>query len=289
MKVLVFGNCVTVTFSEVVRAIFPKWDVRRVDMGSAQTWLASGDKPEFTDFLRACDLIVASPMVNWPGLVAALNPVADRIVIPSPIFRGLHPDIAIVPNLKGIFSASQTSLIAVAACSLGLSASECRKLYNERTYSALGYFDLYQRDGSNMVSVYREAGIDISGDFTQWAARGDFFYMPIHPRSFVLIDIIRRTFLGRYIDQQIHLEVADLYQSMADHLALMDRWPVYPEIAARHGFSGDLIWRNLPRRPEVDLQAFVEDEFNALATLDAGWRELPFVQRAAATLRPLTL
>jgi hypothetical protein len=139
MKVAVVGNCVTATYSEVLKATFPSWDVRRVDIGSAEKWLTTEQKPEFNRYLQVCDLFVGNP-IRFEPLAAAVNPSADQIIIPPLVFRGLHPDIAIVPNLKSIFGASQTSLIAVGASALGLEISECLKLYNETVYAALGLF-----------------------------------------------------------------------------------------------------------------------------------------------------
>ena len=52
MKVAVIGNCVTVTYSDVLKTIFPKWDVRRVDIGSAERWLTKEVKPDFTQYVR---------------------------------------------------------------------------------------------------------------------------------------------------------------------------------------------------------------------------------------------
>jgi hypothetical protein len=148
-------------------------------------------------------------------------------------------------------------------------------------------FDLYDKDKVRLIEAFRVLDIDLSKDFAGWEARGDFFYVPIHPRLSVLIDVLCRACLGRYIDQHILAEIGDLYQSLPDHLVGMARWPVYPEIAVRHGFAGSLVWRRLRGHPEMDLASFVHDAYRALSELDGSWRSIPFVQRAAATLRPL--
>jgi hypothetical protein len=129
MKTIVFGNCATVTYGETIKEIFPDWEIRRVDLGEGLRWLADGSKPEFTQYLRTCDLYVGHPMGEWPSIAAAVNPAADRVLIPSLIFRGLHPDIAIVPGFDSPVGNAQTSLIAVAARALDLGVAETVKLY----------------------------------------------------------------------------------------------------------------------------------------------------------------
>jgi hypothetical protein len=286
MKALVIGNCATVTYSDTLKAIFTDWEVRRVAEGAAQEWLIGGSKPEFTQFLQSCDLIVSHPhLLEFQPLANSLNPKADRIIIPGLVFSGLHPDIAILPRFNGVFSSSQTSLIAVGACARGLGVYESLKLYNETTYAQLGYFDHYEKQKHSVISNFRKYDIDLVHDFPIWESQGDFFYFPIHARVFVLADILRRALLGRYINGRVHSATANLSLTLPDHLG-GQTWPIYPELAARRGFAGSLIWRGLQGYAEMSLVDFVSSTFQSLSTMEESWRHVSFVEQAGATLRP---
>ena len=286
MKAIVIGNCVTVTYGESLKEILPDWEVRRVDIGSALKWLSDGSKPEFTQYLGSCDLYLGNPMVS-EALAQALHKSADRIIIPPIVFRGFHPDIAILPGFSGLLNAAQTSLIVLGARASHLSVDQTVRLFNEETYQALGYFDLYKTERQQMLQTFETAGIDLNDDFLRWEAQGGFFYIPIHPKSFVLIDILRRALLGRYIDERSHAGAACLAGMLPDHLENMEAWPIYPDIAARLGFSGDLIWRRVKGRAVLSLEEFVTKEFEFLDAAKQEWRQVAFVARAASMLQTL--
>jgi Polysaccharide biosynthesis enzyme WcbI len=185
MKVLVVGNCAALSYTDALRALFPDWDVRLVDQGSAKKWLIDESKPEYIQFLQSCDLFVGHPhLFEFQPFGNKLNPKADRIIIPGLAFSGLHPDIAILPGFDGAFSDSQTSLIAISAYALGLSVDEGVKLYNETTYTQLGYFDYYEIQKQRVIHEFRQNDIDLTDDFLIWESRGGgdsfiFRYMPV--------------------------------------------------------------------------------------------------------------
>jgi hypothetical protein len=286
MKAVVVGNCVTVTYGEALQEMLPDWEVKRADLGHALAWLSDGSKPEFTNYLATCDLYVGHPITS-PQLADTLNPSADRIIIPPVVFRGLHPDIAILPGFTGLYSSSQTSLIVIAARALDLRVDQTVRLFSEATYRALGYFDVYATERKKMIDTFRASGIDLGDDFPRWEAKEGFFYLPIHPRCFVLVDIIRRTMLGRRIDEQTHANAARFRETLTDHLKNMEAWPVYPDFAERIGFDGDLIWRRVKGHAELSLEEFVASEFQSLDAADPAWRQTPFVGQAASLLKPL--
>jgi hypothetical protein len=102
-----------------------------------------------------------------------------------------------------------------------------------------------------------------------------------------LIDVIRRALLGRYIDDRVHAASAGLAETMIDRFAMAETWPIYPEIAARHGFAGSLVWRNLAGHAELSLETYLSLTFQTLDAMEQDWRQVAFVERVAAVLRPL--
>jgi|SRR5579862_1197841 len=292
MRVLVMSNCVMATYVACLQALRPDWEVRGVGLDEAGAWLARGVKPEFLRYAGACDLYFGWPLDNH-GLADVLNPQADKIIVPPLHFRGLHPDLATLDGFRGPFSRdaanTQTSLIALAAKWLEYRVEQACALYCERSYEALGFFQLYQSECERLLALFGASGIDLREELRDWEQRGDFFYVCHHPRVFVIVDIVRRALVDRYLDRQRFAGSASLRDTLQDDLAWSETWPVYPEIARRIGFAGGLTWR-LP--PPLDgqplsLHEMVERTFRALDDTPSGWRETGFIVEAAAILARL--
>src|SRR6185437_13329155 len=119
---------------------------------------------EFVVYLRACEVYVGEPP-EGRSFAEYLNPDAQRVVLPGLYFRGLHPDIAIIPEFRGPFSFAvpntQGSVIITAAKALGLSVSQTEALFNEKTYQALGFFELYDLEKKRILELFRAQGVDL--------------------------------------------------------------------------------------------------------------------------------
>jgi hypothetical protein len=118
--------------------------------------------------------------------------------------RGLHPDIATLPNLRGplnfVSLNSQCSLIMVAARALGMTAADTKAMFVGEVYRELGFFDLYKTAKKRLLRQYASHGIDLTEEFAGWEKQGNSFYVCHHPKLIVLIDGLRRALLGRYLD-----------------------------------------------------------------------------------------
>lgn len=290
MRALVVANCTTQTYVEGLQKLFPDWEVRGVAADLAEEWLADGSRPEFDAYLGACDLYVGEP----PGdrhYGTRINPAADKVLIPSLHFRGLHPDIAVVPGFRGplTFSApnTQASLVTLAARALDMGAADTAALFRSDIYRELGFFDLYKTEKKRILALFLSHGINLTEEFAGWEKIGDFFYVCHHPRAVVLIDILRRALAGRYLDAAAFAASADLARLQTDHLATMEIWPVYPELAKPLGFGGSLTWVRGARPAPIQLSLgdFIEATFETLDAAGQDWRSLPFVTRAAALIR----
>lgn len=292
MKVIVVTNCVTAVYVDTLQLIHPDWDVRGVDAKRAEDWLLSGEKPEFVSFVQDCQLLIGDDPGNRP-LAAYLNPAADRLIIPQIWFRGLHPDITYLGDFRGPLSGrntanNQSSLIVCGAKLLGLTPETTLELFNETTFEAFGYFDVYDGERAKLLETFGAAGIDLTEDVKLWEASGDFFFVPHHPRKMVAAGVLRRALLGRYIDAGLHAATANVHEKQPERLGIMEIWPVYPELARRQGFAGSTIFQK-PLQPPLKytLPEFIAASFEAMDTTTAKWRDKPQIPKAAALIEEL--
>jgi tetratricopeptide (TPR) repeat protein len=290
MRALVVANCTTQTYVEGLQKLFPDWEVRGAAADVADAWLADGSKPAFEAYLRDCDLYVGEPP-DGSHFGGVLNPSVDRVIIPALHFRGLHPDIATLPNFRGPLSFaavnSQCSLIMITARALGMTVANTAAMFCSEIYRELGFFDLYKTAKNRLLKEFGSFGIHLSEEFAEWEKQGSFFYVCHHPKPFVLIDILRRALLGRYLDAASFRDSASIALTQADYFAAADVWPVYPELAAALGFQGSLTWIR-PARPQavtLSLGEVIEDTFAALEAMPENWRTQAFIQHSALILR----
>ncbi|HVT30705.1 MAG TPA: WcbI family polysaccharide biosynthesis putative acetyltransferase [Lacipirellulaceae bacterium] len=290
MNVIVVSNCVTSGYHLAVSSLFPDWNVKAAGINEAERWLRTGEKPEFSLFLADCDLFIGWP-IRGHIISTVLNPSADRIILPELYFRGLHPDVAQLNNFWGPFSIdaphTQTSLLMLGARSIGMTAKQTESLFCEAVYDRLGFFDLYKAERRRIVTQFFDAGVQLDEAFDWWEKQGDFFYICHHPRSFVLVDIIRFALKGRYLSEDAFANSESLRWSQRDTLAWTEVWPVYPEIARRTGFNGSLTWlKNSQCSPrEMSLSQVIDNTFKNLERMDAAWKSVPFVAECARRLQ----
>jgi hypothetical protein len=289
MRALVIANCTTQIYVEGLQSLFPDWEVRGVAIDRAEEWLASGDRPEFDAYLRACDLYVGEPSDRW-RFGARINPAADKIFIPQIYFRGLHPDVSLLPNFRGPLSvavpSTQCSLVAVAARALGMNAADAEAMFCADIYREFGFFDLYRAEKQRILDLFSSHDIDLTAEFTNWEEIGAFFHICHHPRAEVLIDILRRALAGRYLDAAGFDASAEIARTQKDYLATMGVWPVYPEIAAALGFQGSMTWIRPIKPPQcISLSDFIAGTFDALDAMGDDWRNHTFVERAASVMK----
>lgn len=234
MKAVVISNCVTAAYYNTLRSLFPDWEIKAAGINESLRWLESGEKPQFLDYLESCDLFVGLPIQD-NRIDAHLNPSAERVYIPELYFRGLHPDIALANGVWGPFSEdtphTQVSLIVLAAYLLGKTVAEAEAYFRRDCYVALGYPDLFEAERIRLCDQFDLHGIDIRDEFQHWQSQGDFFYICHHPRSYVLVDIIRSAFKKRLSFNE-HRASESLRTSVPDHLSWSESWPVYPELAS---------------------------------------------------------
>ena len=157
-----------------------------------------------------------------------------------------------------------TSQIVVTSFVAGLTPVFTSKQFNSETYEAFGFFALFEVQKRQVVDQFQQHGIDLSGSFDAWIAKGNFLYSRNHPRVDVLIEVLRRALVAADILPRADLERGNL--PIADNLKESAHWPVYPEIGNRHGLEGSLLWRRGRTNgyQTLDLDQFITASFEAL-------------------------
>lgn len=268
MRALVVSNCATATYAEGLKVLFPDWEVRGAMIDLAEKWLTA-DPPHqaFAGYLKVCDLYVGLPLGPAWHIGQLLPEETRRVIIPGFAFLGLQPDCLHLNGFESVLGGGNLySRIVVASYVAGLTPERTAGLFNPETYEAFDFFSYYEQEESKLVDNFRSFGIDLSGCIGRWISRGNFLFSYNHPRVDVLTGILRRALVAARLLPESEWDRDD-DMGVADHLLHSIWWPVYPEIAARHGLDGSLIWRKgrAAGYERLHLDQFITASFSALA------------------------
>ena len=216
-------------------------------------------------------------------------------LFPTIVFPGFHPDQVLVGDVGHLnpsaLMRSPTgpyhSAIALCAYLEGLDVSRTLTLFDDATFTALGYDSLWDEGTAFLLRSGRDLGFDLSHEVTRWARLGCFMHVMNHPTLPVLADIARR--LAREAGCTVRDIAVEAYQT--DDLLADSVWPVLPPIAARYGVPpGSLFKGRTPtgEHPVVlDLHGFVAASFALYANQSraafvceriAAWRADPAIR-----------
>jgi hypothetical protein len=285
MRVLVASDCATSAYVGGLMALFPDWEVRGVLTSLAEQWATPNSlHPEFIQYTKHCDLYLGFP-AQGTRYGELLPEQARRITIPPFAFLGLQPDCFNLDGFQSVLGRGGNlySWIAVASFQAGLTTAQTAALFNAKTYDALGMFASYDREKQELFARFQRSGIDLSGSLERWLGRGNFLYSYNHPRIDVFMEILRRALVASDLLPASDLDRAD-DMGVADALEQSIRWPIYPEIAERHGLEGSLIWR---QGRMADYRTFTLDEFIEASFEQLGFGQLPEIPGLAARVEQI--
>ena len=267
VRCLVISNCATSSYVRILQALKPGWTVKGVVADQARKWAGAEPNQVFIDYALNADVYIGIDLGTGPGRLR-LRSDAVRITVPAFVFRGLHPDCINLPEAGySVLNDGQfQSRIAVICYLLGRSIPDTIACFNRETYEALGYTSAYDRERLQLLRSFQAIGIDLTLDLRRWEATGKFMYTINHPTRIVLFDLLRRALLGRLLTAPEHQGATGLLDGLADELAELIIWPVYPELAARRGLDEPFVWRMAMARggTSLDLPAFVAATFRRL-------------------------
>lgn len=260
MNIELIGNCQTAGVADGLLLMFPECQVRRLlpreDIGTR------GDVDLF---------VVQKQFERLPAF--EMFPDIRKVVIPSIVFSGYHPDQTFVYHNKEMIGGPlhhYQSAIAFGAWRLGIPSGRAKLLFNDKVYSALGYFGFDQHQAE--LEEYLRS-VDYPSEMaSEWKAAETFMHASNHPRLRVLADVASEVL--KKVGVKPVVERAEQY--LADGLKMSAIWPVYPEIARRLGVDGSYNFK--PRQsdyrgrpaPILDLPTYIEMCYATYASLEPG-------------------
>lgn len=273
LTIAVIGSCQVSGLASAISALLPGAVVNPflVDVHPITS------RSELGEQLRSCDFVITQLKSN-DDTDDPLN--FDRLTEFSRVeYQPVFVFAGITPDMEYIFLGSEIdgrhvtgpihSTILAAAYIMGLSPRRAINLYNSYIFGRLGYFGAYNTAKEFAVTVFEQAGYDISQLFVAWEKSGPFMYTFNHPAAFVLAS------LGRLIVNKLGLrQVDEDPEGLADALAMSLIWPIFPEIAQRAG---------LPSRELIRLPVRASGEFPTMTLLDyasASYRTFEKADRA---------
>jgi hypothetical protein len=184
-------------------------------------------------------------------------------LIPQIVFSGLHPDFLFIPDIAGPSGAEAHSRLVLGAYLNDLSQERAEALFNTYIYARCGYFEHYEQAKRLLLRNSLSVGYDLRTLWTEWEAMGGWLYVPYHPKAPALC------LLAKLIAVKERLTGLDAHVPSleADPLGGA-RWPIYPEIAKRHGFEGDLDFAAATNAGPMDLKRFIARSFEHYDTLE---------------------
>ncbi|MBN8890840.1 MAG: hypothetical protein BGP12_08740 [Rhodospirillales bacterium 70-18] len=207
--------------------------------------------------------------------------------LPTIYFPCYHPDL-IYASHRGIGLDSPLggyhSAIALACFLRGLSVADTVRMFNAKTYAAIGYFDGWDQSRDRLFAGFRSLGYPRLEDaFYRWCAEGCFMVSINHPRIRVLHSIAAEAL--RYIG----IPVERRYAEVADNMLNGPIYPVYPEVGECYGVQGDYRFKLPGTNYTLGLEEFVALNFESYRELtpEAVTLDSPYREKVAAITRLL--
>jgi hypothetical protein len=227
------------------------------------------------------DLIVSIPLSNdYLDLSSArLRETFDGIpvvTISNIYFAGLHPDLCYIAGpgdriVQGPLG-DYHSRLALYAFLKGMSETEAASLFRNDVYERLGFYNVYATSLNELIR--RDAGIDVPvtallpGILRRFLA----FYSVNHPTSAVFVHYARQIvdyLAGKGLGHASGLPLSPMFnEGSLAHSAI---FPIYPEIARRHGIPMFGSYTFKPpgdRRNPLQLERFLQREYAALRDVE---------------------
>lgn len=206
----------------------------------------------------------------------------NLFVFPPVVFQGFHPDMTLLKGVPGDWRGplhTYHSRIIAAGFLKGFTATETFDLFNAYTYARVGYFDAYLQERDNLIRDFHACGIDIVPHFERWVLLGPFMYTFDHAKLVVTAAIAEELCKAARLPMRVASQCVEM---VIDNLQNSVVWPVYPEIAKRHGFSGGTIFKGPGANGEgqyYSLDVLVEAFFECYRAIDPAVLQAKNVQK----------
>lgn len=191
---------------------------------------------------------------------------------PTIAFSAYHPDLTFVRGTRmgGDFETVSNplsgyhSLISLFGFMSGISLEDILTFYHPGVYSRLGYFDQWDEARRQLLAEGESSGMPLGGMFERWAKGDAFMYSSNHPTLRVMEDIARE--LLRRIGWTPAVD--SIHSVVADPLRAMPIWPIYPEIGARLGVRGSMLFKRHEPEASLSLRELVTSSYECFAAYE---------------------
>lgn len=250
--ITIFGNCQGDQLAACLRRMLPDTEVEFV------RYVAEFDPaPRMAASPRRL-LLIQNPVMSYGPAIEQLRAVHQAIDFPAMVHAGFHPDL-IRPKIhktlvQGPLGSNHSALILYGHIR-GLDAAQIRALFCDEVFAQLGYFDARAESDQHLRGQFRRFGLTDEQDIAELLASGCFMHNTIHPKLGAIAALARCLLRKAGIDPVLRYPE----NLMADELANNVIWPIYPEIAERHGVpGGEYVFQFKPTaRHTFGLDAFI--------------------------------
>jgi hypothetical protein len=270
-KILLLGNCQTRGLARLMSAMIGDADTTAIELLPEAVKRIEARDAGLVKLITESDLIfVHHDGVTPQILEKSYSSHFPKVrLIPKIGFAAFHPDMDYIEDSQGGHVlgplGAYHSSIAFFCWKNKLTQTETLKLFCEKTYQTLGYFDYWVPAKKLLLSEEQFTGIPLEHLVRKWEQRGSWMYSLNHPKLFVLVDIAKAV-----LEREGIAILPGVEEFVDDEMNTENVWPIYPEIAERLGLSGHYLFkratpsvlRDMPV-PMMTLEQFIDESFQA--------------------------
>jgi hypothetical protein len=273
-KILLLGNCQTRGLARLMRAMIGDAEATAIELLPEAVKRIQSRDAELVKLISESDLIFVHHDGFTPKILEETytSDFSKVRLIPKIGFAAFHPDMDYIEDTErnhvlGPLGAYHSSL-AFFCWKNKVTPADTLKLFCEKTYQILGYFDYWAPAKKMLLDEEIFTHISLELMLKKWERKGCWMYSLNHPKLFVLVDIAK-TLLER---EGIEI-LPGVEEYVDDEMNTENVWPVYPEIAKRLGLEGHYLFkratpsvlRDMPV-PMMTLEQFIDESFKAYST-----------------------
>jgi hypothetical protein len=238
-RILVSSNCQTGGVAAALAAILPGDQIIPFPLPVAGD--AEGSE-KLSETLRIADVWVSSGRYEFAEAaeLAHLRPKGRMLKIPEIWFAAFHPDIVYARKVSTgeLTRPNYNSAIALWAYQHAIDTADAAKLFSERSYRELGYFERWNSSVAQLEQRFKPTDVDFSQFFLAVKRGGLFMHSLNHPMPPVLCR------LAWQIAMQLGAGASLLERPVSINDGLLATiWPVYPSIGERLAVIGSYEWK----------------------------------------------
>jgi GSCFA family/Polysaccharide biosynthesis enzyme WcbI len=270
-KILLLGNCQTRGLARLMRAMIGDAEATAIELLPEAVKRIQSRDPELVKLISESDLI----FVHHDGLTPKIleetyaSDFSKVRLIPKIGFAAFHPDMDYLEDAEGHHVlgplGAYHSSLAFFCWKNKVTPTDTLKLFCEKTYQTLGYFDYWAPAKKMLLEEEVFTHISLELMVKKWEQKGCWMYSLNHPKLFVLVDIAKALLKREGIEILPGVE-----EYVDDEMNTENVWPVYPEIAKRLGLEGHYLFkratpsalRDMPV-PMMTLEQFIDESFKA--------------------------